>query len=130
MGHSITFGASALGLLFEQFAEAGRVVYTPANGLAVSLAAIIGKESVLRDESHSGQSRRLRRQVKILLDPSSSYGGVAKPRNNAGVTVDGVAYTIDTISVLSGHAVLGLVRTDSAESSRPDYRRPWGNPRR
>lgn len=130
MGHATTFAASALGLLFEQFAESGRVVYTPANGAAVSLAAIVGKEGAVRDDSHTGQTRRLRREVKILLDPDSEYGGVAEPRINASVAVDSQGYTIDTISLLSGHAVLGLVRSDSAEASRPDYRRPWGNNRR
>lgn len=130
MGHATNYSASALGVLWEHFAEAGRVVYTPANGTAVALTAIIGKETIVRDDSHAGQSRKLRREVKIVLDPTSEYGGVAEPRNNASVTVDAIPYNIDSISLLSGHAVLGLVRVDSAEASRPDYRRPFGSYRR
>ena len=118
------FATGGVSALMDGLGSAGRLVYTPAGGDAVSLTAMIGAESTEEGSDLEGRTNRAVCEVIISTDPDCDYGGVASPATNATVTLDGVEWAIDDILAQDANlATLRLVRETRVERGRPDYRR-------
>lgn len=109
----------------NKFAESGRVAYTPKNGTAVSLVAIVGQENLKDEVTDAGLVAIGRRKVTICTDPDNAdFNGVADPQLNGSVSVDGIDYAVDEIgTVTPKFADLMLKRTVVRELSRSNYRK-------
>lgn len=121
--HTDMIGEAAIPLLMEQFADADRVTYKPKHGVATSLSAIVGDERSEEQTTSTGRRRVVRRRLTITTDPSGDYGGVATPQLNATVTVDGISYAVESVAPVRNDVFdLQIVRYETTEVSRPDYR--------
>lgn len=100
---SVTDGATAN--LFHVFASSARVKYKE-DGLApVALSAIVGEEKTER--IRVGGDIQVRRIVPITIttDPNGPFGGVAVPRTNARIELDGRDYAITAVEDRVGNQV-------------------------
>lgn len=128
--HADNFAAAGLPLLFEQHADAGRVTWTPRGESPAAVAAIVGQETQTESHEASGRRRTVRRRLTITTDSGGDYPGVPTPQITASVTVDGVAYAVESIKPRTAAAFDAIVvRYDQLEVSRGNYRQPhYGNP--
>lgn len=109
----------------NEFAQ--QVTYRAEGEDDVTLSAIVSAEQEVEDDSNFGLESKFFRDVRICRDPSASCGGVATPRLDATVIVpageDGTEYSVHSIPYLDTHtAKLRVVRIESIERSRPNYR--------
>jgi len=103
-------------LLQEQLGDA--VTYTDADGNASSVTAIVGEQELTDESIDDGRRHKRSREVVLFTDdvPTVSLRGT--------VTIDSEVWAIEAIESLTGvSATVRVVRDESAERSRPDYRR-------
>jgi hypothetical protein len=63
------------------------------------------------------------REVTLLTDATSEFGGIADPAQNDSITIGGDVWTVQRIvSQSAGSAVLEVSRDTRREISRPGYR--------
>lgn len=98
-------------VLMDTLADEDTITYTPAGGEGVPVSAILVAETSEEDEELDGPSQKLVREVSILTDPASEWGGVAAPALTATVTIGGVEYAVEAIKSQDANWVaLKLVR--------------------
>lgn len=116
------FADAALPVLLDLHGRAA--VYQDAGGDPVELTVIAGEEQAAETFEDDGRDNERLRDVTLLRDPTSSYGGVAEPSLGAELCVAGLAYAVRRIAVLTPiYAKLTVSRHGAIELSRPKYRR-------
>jgi hypothetical protein len=103
--------------------NADPVTYREDGSDPVELSAILGFDEAAEDDGDFGRKKRIVRDVTILLDPDSEYGGVAQPALNAVVEIGDVEYSVEKIMSQSGtFARLAVKQTRVIERSRRGLR--------
>jgi len=109
--HLFQFGRTGVRYLDEPHAE------------PVDLTAIVGPERTDELDGETGRKLRITREVTILTDPDSDYGGVASPKMSATIEIDGVEWTIAPPVTVDGNtATLTVSRSPQVERGRAGYR--------
>jgi hypothetical protein len=118
----LLFAELGLPVLMEY--SSGPIRYADPDVPAVDLTALVGPERS-EEESDLDRRRRIRiREAKIHRDPAGPWGGVADPRSDATVTIDGLEYSVREISLSGTMATLVLIRAETLERTKPGYRNP------
>ena len=77
-----------------------------------------------QDEDPRGRMLVRNRVAKLSVDASGTFGGIATPRENDYLQIDGEDWEIDGINHLSESMVeLRLVQRNTVDRSRSGYRR-------
>jgi hypothetical protein len=114
--HDTMFAGSALEVLFDHHGES--VTYTPAQGVAVAVTAVVGAEKIETIFQGDRRIKRRKRTATISVDAASSYGGVASPALSATVTIGTLIYAVAEITPLSGAFVnLTCIRPEPMDRS-------------
>jgi len=111
------YAENAMAPLQELFGET--VTYTAPDGTATSLTALVSAEEVREEQGPEGRVRVRTRQATIFVVDLAEVSKRGKV-----TTADGTVWPIDDLPRVSGtQTVASLVRTESAERSRPEFRR-------
>lgn len=114
--HEDLYAASALEVMLEHHGES--VTYTPHQGAAVAITAVVGAEKIETIFEGDRRIKRRKRMVMISVDSSSAYGGVASPALKAAVTIGSLVYAVAEITPLSGaFAQLTCLRPEPMDRS-------------
>lgn len=109
-------------LLFET--NGTPVDYVDREGEETPITLAIVGNAMSRESRSEGKTVVITtRQVTLMADPASSYGGVANPQENACIKIDGVLWPIKHRDS-DGNGVHRLVveRTEAQELTRNGYR--------
>lgn len=94
------------------------IVYTDADGNQTPATAIVGEERLDEDQTDEGRKHRRSRELTLFKDEVSTVS------MKGSVTVDGQRWSIERIiAETPAETLVELVRPESAEHSRPGYRR-------
>ena len=117
------------------FAESAIPSLMGINGQAVSfmsapgasplaLTALVGNEERVEGRDDDGRTVTLERSVTVCRDAAGAFGGVAAPRLDAEIAVEGATYAVVSVTQQSeGLATLTVRRRIAAERSRENLRR-------
>ena len=110
-------------LLWQHHGES--ITYTPDGGEAVTLTALVRRDTEASQGAEHGQRLARRDEIIIPTTAAASYDGqyVADPQVNDTVTIDGMEYVVR--DVLSRNALATLICEARAamERTMPGYRR-------
>ena len=116
-----TYADCALPQLMDQLGRA--ITYDPADGDKVELTAIVGQITTEEQAGERGGKKVQIRTVIITTDADGIYGGVAAPRQNEELIIDGDRWAVEAQPTVSASAArLRVVRIGSRERSRDGYR--------
>jgi hypothetical protein len=116
------FADVALPCLLDLHGQAA--TYQDAGGDPVALTVIAGEEQAVETVEDDGRESERMRDVTLLRDPASAYGGVAEPSLHATLCLHGIEYAVRRIAVLTAsYAKLIVTRHATLEISRAKYRR-------
>ncbi len=123
------FSEGAALLLLDQLGSgaetaSNKVTYHPADGSDdVTLVAIV--DALKKTLEEGAENKRLIRTLRVTFstDPSSGFGGVADPSEQAQLTVGGVKYKVKrgSIEIAGGMATLEVMRPVVTAKRRPGY---------